>query len=462
MLVSFSVANFRSFGTEVTLNMVASNKLQDHCNHRIPIGQTGENVLRTAMIYGGNAAGKSNFVRSMFTAQRLIKEVERPQHLAPFRFSSSSPSQDDPTSFEFRFLVSGKVFVYGFDVLRNSIASEWLSVVKGDDEHTIFERDGAGKTVVDTKAPNLFPDEHTSFRSLFALEQIQVRQDQLFLSRLTSIPENAQGVVLRDIIKWLTIDLVILPSVFRSSDTFDRLFDDNTFRTFCSTFLNNVGTGIGKLDFALIEREGTEYERRIVAQAIKQGSRSGLLYGDNDTSVVPKDDKPGYVIVRKLLSEHHIASKKYYLPFAEESDGTQSLLHLLPFLAAPADENRVIVVDELDRSLHPLICWEFVRFFSESCAGSPRQLIATTHEAHLLNQELLRRDEYWFAEKDDLQQTQLTSLMDFKIRKDLQIERGYLAGRFGGIPIIGGMHDLERLLGCHESEDADAKETPAS
>jgi len=78
-------------------------------------------------------------------------------------------------------------------------------------------------------------------------------------------------------------------------------------------------------------------------------------------------------------------------------------------------------------------------------------LIVTTHEAHLLSQELLRRDEYWFVEKDDNQQTQLVSLSDFKIRNDLQIAKGYLHGRFGGIPIIGSMTELEKLLGQDKS-----------
>ena len=120
--------------------------------------------------------------------------------------------------------------------------------------------------------PNLFPDEHISFHTLFALQQIQVRPDQLFLSRAVTLPEQVQGEILRAVIKWLTTDLVVLPSTFRSSDTFDRLIDNPEFLDFCSTFLNNVGTGIGKLGFSLTEREGTEFERRILAQAVKQGS----------------------------------------------------------------------------------------------------------------------------------------------------------------------------------------------
>ena len=106
---------------------------------------------------------------------------------------------------------------------------------------------------------------------------------------------------------------------------------------------------------------------------------------------------------------------------------------------SPADQNKVVVIDELDRSLHPLLCWEFIRFFSETRPGDRKQLIVTTHEAHLLDQKLLRRNEYWFVEKDAAQQSRLVSLSDFNIRNDLQIEKGYLQGRFGAIPVIGSI-----------------------
>ena len=120
------------------------------------------------------------------------------------------------------------------------------------------------------------------------------------------------------------------------------------------------------------------------------------------------------------------------------------------------------MIDELDRSLHPLICWEFIRFFSETRPGDRKQLIVTTHEVHLLNQELLRRDEYWFVEKDASQQSRLVSLSDFNIRNDLNVEKGYMQGRFGAIPVIGAMGDLERLLDSRISETTDApQETPA-
>src|SRR5690606_14720837 len=123
MLVSFSVANYRSFGDEVTLNMVASNKLTDHPNHRVPIGDTGKYVLRAAVIYGANAAGKSNLVKAMDVAQRLIREPsERRIPVVPFRFDPQGTKK--PSTFEFRFLVDDRVFVYGFDVLLDKFTSE--------------------------------------------------------------------------------------------------------------------------------------------------------------------------------------------------------------------------------------------------------------------------------------------------------------------------------------------------
>ena len=177
------------------------------------------------------------------------------------------------------------------------------------------------------------------------------------------------------------------------------------------------------------------------------------------------------MLVQRLLADHVSRDQDGLfrdgvtdrsLPFNEESDGTQQLLHYLPFLFVPRDESKVVVIDELDRSLHPLLCWELIRLFSEWCPGMRRQLIVTTHEAHLLDQDLLRRDEYWFVAKDDRQQSQLTSLSGYKVRNDLQLRKSYLRGRFGGIPVFGGMQAVRELLDCDEREGTGAEEAPAA
>jgi len=450
MLISFSVSNFRSFGEEETLNMVASNKLPDHLEHRVPIGTTGKHVLRSAVIYGANAAGKSNLIRAMRVAQRLILETgDRPVGIEPFRFDRDKVGQ--PSSFEFRFLIGDRVFVYGFDVTSRRIVSEWLTVLVDDDEVTIFDRDDKGTTRTGEKIKREFPDDKTMLDTLKVLAQLPLTNKQLFLSRIRSLPETAQGKTLNGVVCWLTNDLVILGAQYRASDILNRLYSDREFLSFSSHFLQSVGTGIGDLNLVETTRDISEMEKQYLPIFAKSGLPVSNFLGSSDTDVQIKDDDPDHVIERRLLAEHDPKSGRFQIPFSEESEGTQQLLHLMSVLF-PSQQNKVVVIDELDRSLHPLICWEFIRFFSETRIGARKQLIVTTHEAHLLNQELLRRDEYWFVEKDAAQQSRLVSLSDFNIRNDLQVEKGYLQGRFGAIPVIGAMSDLERLLDSRSSE----------
>ena len=450
MLVSFSVSNFRSFGEEQTLNLVASNRLTDHSNHLVPIGSTGKHLLRSAVIYGANAAGKSNLIRAMGVAQQMI--LERGSGFAsvePFRFDRDKVGQ--PSTFEFRVLLGDQVFVYGFDATNRNIVCEWLSVLKDDDELTIFERNNKGETTTESRTKRQFPDDTTMFDTLGKLAQLPLTGRQLFLSRILSLPEVSQGKTLKSIIRWLTRDLVVLGTEHRASDIVSRLSSDPHFRAFSSRFLKSVGTGIGDLGLLETTRNVSEHERQYFAQLRKAGIALSNAFGRTDVDMQVNDDDPDHVIERRLLAKHDLASEDFPLPFSEESDGTQQLLHLMPVLFH-SEENRIVVIDELDRSLHPHLCWEFIRFFSETRPGERKQLIVTTHEAHLLNQDLLRRDEYWFVEKDAAQQSRLTSLLDFNIRNDLHVEKGYLQGRFGAIPVIGPMGDLERLLDFRGSE----------
>jgi uncharacterized protein len=442
MLISFSVSNFRSIGAEQTLIMVASNKITDHAKHLVPIDQTPKSVVRTAVIYGANAAGKSNLVRAMAAAQAMIKAGERRStNIEPFRFNSVLAGE--PTSFEFRFLLDDRVFIYGLDVKGRIIQAEWLSVLQGSEERLVFERNQEGRTQPAPDVASLFPGDSAIASLLQALASLPLTPHQLFLNRANTLPEEAQSETLGAVIRWLTRDLLILLPDHRSSDILDRLSEDSDFRCLAETFLNSVGTGVGSLELATeeIEAESAGHVLPSGKMIFPGRSREGLH------DFRPKPDDPSHFISRRLFARHAVGGSSTTLPFSEESDGTKQLLHLLPVLASVTDGAKVVVIDELDRSLHPLICWEFIRLFSETAPGLPKQLIVTTHEAHLLSQELLRRDEYWFVEKDGNQQTQLVSLSDFKIRNDLQIQKGYLHGRFGGIPIIGSMTELERLLG---------------
>ncbi len=458
MLVSFSVSNFRSFGEEVTLNMVASNRLTDHLNHRVPIGDTGQHLLRSAVLYGANASGKSNLIKAMEFAQRLITLPPHDRHPGVdfFRFRPS-PGRE-PSSFEFRFLLGSHIFAYGFDVLAHTILAEWLTVSKtADDERVVFERDAKGKVVAGPVATKELSGDAALSAILTTLAKLSVRPNQLFLNLLSSFPEEILGETLASVIRWLTKDLVILNPNPRACDLLERLDRDERFRQFATQFLDRVDTGIGELDFERTKRECREYERDLIPSTDRDRESPYSDFGcagDTDEVIDPED--PTKVIVRRLLARHAVQQTRYPLPFSEESDGTQQLLHYLPVLFTPHDRSMVVVIDELDRSLHPLLCEELIRFFSENCEGATKQLIVTTHEVQLLSQDLLRRDEYWFVEKDKTQQSRLTSLCEFNIRNDLQVRKGYLQGRFGAVPVLGNTDELNRLINCDPGEDSNA------
>lgn len=465
MLISFSVSNFRSFGDEVTLDMIASTKLTDHPDHLVPIGDTGKHVVRSALIYGPNAAGKSNLIKAMDYAQQMIRLGSQSYFPVPDTFRFDQRIAGAPASFEFRFMVSGQVFTYGFDAGRKGITNEWLVALRGRREKVIFERHANGVTEIGDAPKAFFADDEQMHNTLVALGQLPIRPTQLFLSRAISLPEESLGATLRGLILWLTEDLVILEAGPRSCDMLDRLYDDRQFKQFAERFLCSVDTGVCELAFREQKRDCREHEREFFQDHASELTPPYSYYGcsgDTDERIDPED--PNKVIIRQLTSLHRGADgeARFALPFGEESDGTQQLLHYLPVLHPHEGRSRVVVIDELDRSLHPKLCWELIQFFSESCPGAHRQMIVTTHEAHLLDQELLRRDEYWMVEKDKTGQSRLTPLTDFRIRNDLNLRKGYLQGRFDALPVIGDISSLAEWLGCtqdgakHAQEEATA------
>lgn len=465
MLISFSVSNFRSFGEEVTLDMIASTKLTDHTDHLIQIDKTDKHVVRTAMLYGPNAAGKSNLIKAMDYAQTLICSGSQSHHAGPepFRFDRSTAAK--PSSFEFRFMVGDEVFTYGFDVGRRGIVGEWLSALRGSREKDIFVRDEKGQTQVGDAAKSFFADDAEMQHTLSVLSQLPIRPTQLFLSRANSLPEESLGATLRGVIEWLTEDLIILKAEARSCDMLERLYSDATFKKFAESFLCNVDTGICELKFLEQSRDCRDHEREVFQSFGDEGYMPYNRYGcsgDTDERIDPSD--PTKVITRQLMSLHRggDGNARFMLPFGEESDGTQQLLHYLPYLNPQQGRSRVVVIDELDRSLHPKLCWELVEFFSTSCPGVRRQMIVTTHEAHLLDQDLLRRDEYWMVEKDKTSQSRLTPLTDFNVRKDLNLRKGYLQGRFDALPVIGDISSLATWLGCTPDGAKNAQKEPSA
>ncbi len=457
MLINFSVENFRSFGAEQTLNLISSSKLQGHDDHLNPIGDTGKAVLRVGVVYGANAAGKSNLVRAILFAQRLIVGAGRTRQIALSHFRLAKERK--PSSFEFRFFTGETIYTYGFSINQKEVLEEWLVAGVKRKEVEVFSR--TGQKIAIGKLASFGKEAEASKKALEAFLVLKPQPNQLLLNRVFELPKDSRGPLLDRAVWWLANCLTVVQPDAAYGPLIDFLGKEAAFRAFAADFLDNIGTGVSGLDVEQQEIPADKLPKEIVDELqAPQGQRTQLLAGSSGVSLELHPNDPTKVIRRNLAAKHTINGKSWSIPFQDESDGTQRFLNLLPALYHLTTGCKVFVIDELDRSLHPHLSYAFLKFFIEACPGACQQLIVTTHETHLLDQDLLRRDEVWFAEKDKRQQTQLYSLVDLNVRNDLRLEKGYLQGRFGGIPFIGDPKKLMDLIRCASNGKAHAKKTP--
>ena len=448
MIVSFSVSNFRSFLSDETFSLVASKRLSGaHEDHTFPIPGTPEQVLRTGVIYGANGAGKSNLFKALEFVRTVAVRARKKNSgtgREAFRFSSSLEA---PSSFDLRFIVGEKLYTFGFKATDQQITEEWLLEMVGSRERVIYERstDEEGKVTIDFKASK------DTGEKLKALATVGGPQNQSFLATIgITLEASDYGEELSAIIEWFA-DLRLRSPESSVASLGHSLADDSAFNKFAGDFLRSSSTGVDHLQVVKTEIPENELRNLIPEKVLtavlqgmgKDGADFASIENESAEFLIEHTDKNRYYRLSIEAAHEHTPGKAVSLELSKESDGTRRLLNLVPALYDLTVASGVYFIDEIDRSLHPILIWKFLEYFLKSCKTGHQQVIVTTHESNLLDLNLLRRDEIWFAEKDDKGATRLYSLSDFKIRKDLEIRKHYLQGRFGAVPFLGG---LDRLL----------------
>ncbi len=454
MLLSFSVANFRSFREEQTLSMVARKKFADHEGHLLPIPGSELKALPIAIFYGANGAGKSNLVKALEFAVKLIKEGVAPKVPVPMQPFRLGGVEGQPSRFELRFVAGEKVFGYGFELTPDEVRAEWLDRYEGEKARPLFERAAVpgGSPKVEVSA-----ELKQSGEKIAALGVVGVRRNQLFLSAIReTIEETEQGDLIRGVLAWLKMvmcwsaGLSALPMI----PTVVRLGEARGVLPFLSDYLREAGTGVEGLELVprrVAGRMGEEELKALKAELVAAPKEPRFEnFNDGSTQHVSLDSEGEPVTHHLIAHQRAEGGTPVPMPIEEQSDGTQRMVELLPFLKEWGPDG-CFVVDEIDRSLHPLLAKQLIAYFLQARHERPGQLIVTTHDTHLLDLELLRRDEIWFAEKNEAGATHLYPLADFPVRNDLRVDKSYLQGRFGAIPFLGG---IDRLLGKSSAEAA--------
>jgi len=420
MLIEFRVGNFLSFKDPVTFSMSAA-PISEHKENNVFKLDDKHDLLKSAVIYGANASGKSNLIKAMSLMKNFVQfsvnEDQAEVLIRVEKFRLNTETENKSSFFEIVFICDQKKFRYGFEVDHDGIHSEWLFFTPSRTEARLFVREGK-----DIKIGT------TYFKEGKGIED-KTRPNALFLS----VVAQFNGEISTQILKW-----------FRRFNIISGL-DDTNYKTFTLDQFEKEDFKQRHLQYLKIADIGIDDEdiRRIDPSELPEGIKSLL----SKITSEPKSTK-GYAI----STFHNKYNKNEKLPHKEEfslvseSDGTQKFFGLLGPILNTLDRGSILVIDELDARLHPFITRFIIQLFhSKQTNPNNAQLIFATHDTNLLDRNLFRRDQIWFTEKDQYGATDLYSLVEYKnVRKDAIYEKDYIAGKYGAVPFI---KNFEVLLG---------------
>ncbi len=445
MLVRFVLENLFSFGDRKEFTTIPNNRLKTLEHHRYELNSF--HLLKLSSIYGANGAGKSNLIKALYLFQRLVVNEEIPFRLKDTQFKfNEEESQKQVLAVEF--IEGGTAFYYGVELRGNTIETEelYLSGLGKAEDKLIYERKSfpSGETTI--KFLDDFEQDAKSQVLKSVLLEEFIKPDEPVLKLLS----NRDNIFLKEVKKafqWFSDTLQIITPEAKPRALAHRIDVDDEFKKYAQDMMSSFNIGIHSLSAEKKEIKeffGKDNENEL-DELIKKVEDSpkkmiGLRSRKGDELILVKEDATIWVKILKI--EHRGKDNKMaQFDLDEESDGTVRLLDFVPAFKSVISERKVFLVDEIERSIHPLLIKELVKKFSLD-ANTMGQLIFTTHESNLLDQELFRQDEIWFAEKDSNGATDLYSLSDFKEHKTIDIRKGYLNGRYGSIPFLGNLKDL--------------------
>lgn len=428
MIIQFKVANYRSIGTEQTLSFVAESARRHPDNL---ISRNGYKLLKAAALFGANASGKSNIVKAIQVMQTFVRDSATRMNegdliaaAEPFRLDPALRNM--PSRFEVTFVTDGIVYVYGFAANRERVDSEWLTATKEGTSAKLCEF----SRIFDSK----MGEENWEFAGFESVDADQIKRRTLGNMLALSVGTQQKVEVLRPIYQYLRERVWKFDMSggmkFLSMQTALWCQMSKELQDDLSSLLYGADTGVeeirvdtvaqGRLDISPdVPEEFQSAVKAIENLAIGQSIRVVALRRDRNGNTVDFDFQ------------------------RDESQGTQRFFAIAGPILNALRQGAFVVVDELDASMHPLLTRRLLELFQSAGAnGNGAQLLFTTHDSSLLDQELFRRDQIWLAQKCDGAST-FFSLADIRppIRNTESFLRNYLTGRYGGTPHLGRVFD---------------------
>jgi AAA15 family ATPase/GTPase len=404
-------------------------------------------VLKLAAIYGANASGKSNFVNAVEILRDIVLDDRIPSDITSKKFKLIDYNLNLPVEFSIEFSILDKIFFYSISINKGIILEEYLSqIIFGKDEKLLFSRTLDTQNKYKISFYDAFEKEEENRLLSNIIENNLLKSNQSLIFLLTSINNNGSFDFSKEVYMWFSRGLVIIHPDSAPLELPVQLDINKDINDFINESLKSFSTGVTKIinevkDIKKFFGSDDETEMNSIVEDLKNEPLKVISKRINDEVVnfVIENNK---VVSKRLLFEHKKNNGEVVLfKYNELSDGTKRLIDLLPVLNYAINFYPTYIVDEIERSIHPILIKELISKFSKE-ENTKGQLIFTSHESNLLDQDILRTDEIWFAEKNNRGETKLYSLSDFKEHSTIDIRKGYLQGRYGGIPFISNLQDL--------------------
>lgn len=459
MLIRFNVRNFLSFnknedGKTEEFSMIAG-KVRNKKEHT---GDDGNlRLLKFAAVFGANASGKSNLVKAIgFMRDTVVFGL--PDGYTEKYCKTDENNKERPSYFEVEIKLDDRYYAYGFEIFlsRGEFCAEWLVELTADNkEKVIFSRDiQAGKY----EFGSLLKSKGLREKMDVYAEDIQDDNSVLFLSimnrnKRTLYEKYKRASILQDVYLWIESSLDInYPDEPISS--YSYMADTENVEEVCN-LISAFGTGITGFKMVdvpvekIISHLPKEVREKIIQDLEKLAieakknpnkyTKGFIMRSKRDFFILGLKDEE--VICQTIQFSHN--KKETLYEMSEESDGTVRILDLLEILLS--DDGKTYVIDELDRCLHPSLTYKFVDSYLQLAAKKDIQLIVTTHESRLLDFDLLRRDEIWFVDKRKSGESDIYSLEEYNTRFDQKIDKAYLEGRYGGVPVFSTVFPVKEV-----------------
>lgn len=442
MLLRFVVSNFLSFDRETEFNLFPYTRLREQKDH---IHATPEmDLLKAAAIYGANGAGKSNLIKAMQFLRDIAtdgSESGRTVEGSPFRLGKAAATW--PSTLEVEFFSGSQYFAYGIEVSKGAITEEYLYATspKKENQQLLFSRETTAEGTQLTMGKSYADTTEKRVKA----EVYQQQFTRLNFGILSTLARDDDYPEIRLAHRWLANQFSFVYPSMRIASLGKLLKEVEPFATFCHHILPELDTGIERIAFKRMSYDeffgvgDVSGKEKLAIRLKTEGAPLTILHRGREPILVQEAE--GQLVVDRLVFLHRgEAGREEWFTLTEESDGTQRVLDLLAPLFSAIYMGGTVIIDEIGQSLHPELLAALLGLYMRSATSG--QLIFTTHEEYVLDLDIFRRDEIWFADKSISGATSLRQLHEFKVRSDLDVHKGYLNGRFGGTPRVSGIDRL--------------------